>query len=91
MRPVTPEQEAILREIVEAELAPYKKLLSPDMVDFFRREALAKLSAHPYPIALLRQLTVEPEVKISGTMGPEGEEEVADPAVSNSGRGGVRR
>jgi len=90
MKPPTPEQQRILLEIVEAELAPFKKLLSPAEVDFFRRQALATLPSHPYPAALLRQLTPEPEVQQSGVLGADADadEEREGPAASSQGRGG---
>jgi hypothetical protein len=89
MKPLTPEQQRSLLEIVEAEVALFKKLLSPAEVDAFRREALATLPSHPYPAALLRQLGPEPEVQESGVLGADEEQE--GPAASSGGRGGRRR
>lgn len=86
MRRLTPEEQRILSEIVEAELEPYRALVSPEMLEWLREEATALLSAHPYPVALVRQLTEPPVVKESGVLGPGAEAE-EDAAASGGGRG----
>ncbi|MCC6553529.1 MAG: hypothetical protein IT372_10985 [Polyangiaceae bacterium] len=66
------EVDPILAEIVEAELAPYRGLVSPEMLDFFREEALVLLSTHPYPVALIEQLraVAEPDTTTKRTKDP---------------------
>ncbi len=87
MKRPTPEEQRILSEIVEAELEPYRMLVSPEMLEWIREEAMALLSAHPYPVALSRQLTADPVVQESGVLGPGAEKIEEDAAVSSGGRG----
>jgi 2-polyprenyl-3-methyl-5-hydroxy-6-metoxy-1,4-benzoquinol methylase len=59
------EYSPVLVETVEQALEPYKKILSPEMLEHFRQEALLELSNHPYPAALIRKLTPDPVVQAS--------------------------
>jgi hypothetical protein len=87
------DQNPILIEIVEAELEPYRKVHSPEMVEYFRRELLAMMVTSPYTAALLRTLEPEPQVKESGEIGTEWDDEdekEPGPAASGQGWGGRR-
>ena len=50
--------DPILVETVERSLEPYKKALSPQLIDVLREEALVLLTHHPYPAALVQQIRV---------------------------------
>jgi hypothetical protein len=77
-----------LREAVERSLEPYKKNLSPELIDRFREDALVLLAYHPYSAALLQQLRAgEPPVQHS-TMKPK--DGVAPAPPGSSKRGGGR-
>jgi hypothetical protein len=85
-----PEEDPILVEIVEAELEPYRTLLSPELFAFFRREGLLLLAMHPTMTSLLEQLREPPAVGKSGVLGVDGEEDDTEPRASGGGRGGGR-
>ncbi|AUX30771.1 MULTISPECIES: hypothetical protein [Sorangium] len=56
----TREFDPVLVEAVERALAPYRGKLSPELIEHMREEALALMSAHPYPVALLQSLQRRP-------------------------------
>jgi hypothetical protein len=67
-----PHHDPNLIEIVEHALDPYKKRLPADVVEHFRREALALAATHPYPAALLDALRQRKAVAASTTADKEG-------------------
>lgn len=98
--PVTkklPEFNPTLVEMVERKLDAYRDRLSPAMLEHFREEALVLLSTHPYPAALLKQLTPPTVVQHSTTV-PTGDAAPADESATSRprreepkrGRGGGR-
>lgn len=60
-----------LREMVERSLEPYKKNLSPELIDRFREDALALLAHHPYSAALVQQLRAGDSPVQHSTMKPK--------------------
>ncbi|XXX80204.1 hypothetical protein WMF30_15670 [Sorangium sp. So ce134] len=56
----TREFDPVLVEAVERALAPYRGKLSPELIEHMREEALALMSAHPYPVALLQSIQRRP-------------------------------
>ncbi|APR86124.1 hypothetical protein A7982_12297 [Minicystis rosea] len=45
--PLTPEEEALMQEQIEAAIAPYKAITPPHLYAVMRREAEEKMRAHP--------------------------------------------
>jgi hypothetical protein len=64
---MSPKHDPNLVEIVEQALAPYKKRFPPEVVEHFRKEALALAATHPYPAALLDALRQRKPVVASTT------------------------
>jgi hypothetical protein len=96
------EIDPALVEIVERKLDPYRRLVSPEMLEHLRREAFVLLSSHPYPAALVKQLQPPPVVEFStsvptadeGAVSGNGSAEPVSTAAaserSRRGRGGGR-
>ncbi|KYF75953.1 hypothetical protein BE11_23800 [Sorangium cellulosum] len=87
----TREFDPVLVEAVERALAPYRGRLSPELVEHMREEALALMSAHPYPVALLQALQQRPPPDESRELPRGGAARVGEAERSDAGGKGRRR
>lgn len=82
--------DPLLVATVEKALAPYKKILSPKMLEAFRREALEQLAVNPEAVTLARKIKRSRVVVQSDevSLSPRAEEKPA--GSGESGQGGER-
>lgn len=82
--------DPLLVAVVERALAPYRKILSPRMLEAFRREAMEQLAVSPEAMALARKLKRSRVVAESDevSLSPKAEEK---PAGSGEGGRGWER
>jgi hypothetical protein len=82
--------DPLLVATVERALAPYRKVLSPKMLEALRREATLQLAVSPEAVALARKIKRSRVVAQSDnvSLSPKAEEKPA--SSGEGGRGGER-
>jgi hypothetical protein len=82
--------DPLLVAAVEKALAPYRKILSPEMLEAFRREATEQLAVSPEAVALARKIKRSRVVAQSDevSLSPKAEEKPA--SSGEGGQGGER-
>ncbi|MCK6592027.1 MAG: hypothetical protein L6Q76_31125, partial [Polyangiaceae bacterium] len=80
--------DPLLIATAEKALAPYRKILSPKMLEAFRREVIEQLAVNPEAVALARKLKRSRVVAQSDEvwLSPRAEEKPA--SSGDGGRGG---
>ncbi|WP_437899523.1 hypothetical protein [Sorangium sp. So ce124] len=91
MNTTSREFDPVLVEAVERALAPYRGKLSPELIEHMRQEALALMSVHPYPVALLQALQQRPPPDESHELARGGAPAAAEGAERGDPRGKGRR
>jgi hypothetical protein len=88
--PSLDQDDPLLVATVEKALAPYREVLSPKMLEAFRREAIEQLAVNPEAVALARKIKRSRVVAQSDevALSPRADEKPA--SFGEGGQGGER-
>jgi hypothetical protein len=86
--PLSPEEEAVMHERIEAALAPYLAITPKHLLDVMRREAEEKMRTHPATRRLLAAAARRPLPDASATVARDSVPEV-QPGERTGGKEGA--